>query len=57
MQCSRCHDDTAILVNEGLCWECAFPRRSDFAVQQHALADERQVRVSGVTTHTTRNQR
>jgi hypothetical protein len=42
MQCSRCHNDTTILVNEdGLCWECAFPRPSDLAAQQHALADER----------------
>ena len=44
MECSKCHDDTAILVNEdGLCWECAFPRPSDLAAQQHALADQRAV--------------
>jgi hypothetical protein len=41
MECSRCHDDTAILVNGDLCWQCAFPRPSDLAAQQHALADER----------------
>jgi hypothetical protein len=43
MECSRCHHHTAILVNEDLCWECAFPRPSDLAAQQHALADERGV--------------
>ncbi len=42
MQCSRCHDDTAILVNGDFCWECAFPRPPDLAAQQHALADERE---------------
>ncbi len=43
MECSRCHDDTPILVNKSeLCWTCAFPRPLDLAAQQHALADERQ---------------
>jgi hypothetical protein len=46
MECSRCHDHTPILVNEGgLCWACAFPRPNDLAAQQHALADERQAAV------------
>jgi hypothetical protein len=46
MECSRCHHHTAILVNEDLCWECAFPRPSDLAAQQHALADERESRLA-----------
>jgi hypothetical protein len=43
MKCSRCHDHTAILVNDGLCGECAFPRSSDPAAEQHAIADQRAV--------------
>ena len=42
MNCSRCHNNTPILVNKTeLCWACAFPRSLDLAAQQHALADER----------------
>jgi hypothetical protein len=52
MKCSKCHADTPILVNEpGFCWECAFPCPFDLAAQQHAIANERQMRDSDATKH------
>lgn len=48
MKCSRCHNDTPILIRgSDLCWECAFPRPFDLAAQQHALSDERQAHDNG----------
>jgi hypothetical protein len=50
MECSKCHDVTPILVDEGgLCWTCAFPRPFDLVAQQVAVAAGRSAKV--VKTH------